>query len=126
MKKNAQTTLFFFLIILFLSNQLHQRNRKYYKENIFVNDSGYVSIKNCEKILLDLNKNDTIDFSYKKLNENDTIGKFYKKENSKNYFLFLKDIVNTKTAPSQFVLEVDSIGNIIKSERYVNGFYLCC
>ena len=126
MRKIAQTTLLFFLTILLLSNKSNQNHRKYQKKNIFVNDSGYVSIKNGEKFLLDLNKNDTIDLSYKKLNENDTIGKFYKKNNSENYFLFLNDIVNTKKAPTQFLLEVDSVGNIIKSERYVNGFYLCC
>ncbi len=95
-------------------------------ESIFVNDSGFVSIKNGEKFLLELNNNDSIDFGYKKLDLNDTIGKYYKKENSKNYYLFLNDILNVKFGPSQFILEVDAEGNVIRSERFTNGFYLCC
>lgn len=126
MKKIGQLIFFFFLTIILLSNKSLQISRTNSNENIFVNDSGYVSIKNGEKFLLELNKNDSIDFSYKKLDANDTIGKYYKKENSPNYYLFLNDILNAKLGSSQFILEVDSEGNIIKSERFINGFYLCC
>ncbi|WP_191735833.1 hypothetical protein [Chryseobacterium caseinilyticum] len=73
-----------------------------------------------------MNKNDTIDFEYKQLKQSDTIGKYYRKLNSPNYILYLNDITNKKLSPSQFIIEVGSKGKIIKSERYVNGFYLCC
>lgn len=95
-------------------------------DTIFKSDSGYVSFKDGKKYLLELNKNDTIDVLEETINENDTIGKFYKKENSTNYVLYLNDLLNTKKAPSQFILEMDSKGEIIKSERYINGFYRCC
>ncbi len=126
MKKIGQLILFFFLTIILLSNKSWQKNMTKTNESIFVNDSGYVSIKNGEKFLLELNKNDSIDFGYKKLDVNDTIGKYYKKENSQNYYLFLNDILNVKFGPSQFILEVDAEGNVIRSERFTNGFYLCC
>lgn len=95
-------------------------------DTIFKSDSGFVSFKDGKNYLIELNKNDTIDVSEVTIKENDTIGKFYKKENSTNYILYLNDLLNTNKAPSQFILEIDSKGEIIKSERYINGFYLCC
>ena len=126
MKKISLITFLSFFTIILLSNKSFQKNKNDFETNLFDNDSGYVSIKNGEKLLLELNKNDTIDFEYKKLNQNDTIGKYYKKINSQNYILYLNDITNTKLSPSQFIIELDSKGKIMKSERYVNGFYLCC
>lgn len=101
-------------------------NKKNHQDNsIFKADSGFVTFKQGKEYLLELKKNDTIDVSIESINENDTLGKFYKKENSANYILFLKDLLN-ETSPCQFILEVDAKGEIIKSERYTNGFYLCC
>lgn len=102
-------------------------NKRIHQDNtIFKGDSGFVSFKEGKNFLIELNKNDTIDLLYETINENDTIGKFYKKENSTNYILFLHDLLNAKKHPSQFILEMDSKGKIIKSERYINGFNLCC
>ncbi|KQS93080.1 hypothetical protein [Chryseobacterium sp. Leaf394] len=109
-----------------MSNQSFRKNNNDFETNTFDGDSGYVSIKSGENLLLELNKNDIIDFEYKQLKQSDTIGKYYRKLNSTNFILYLNDITNKKLSPSNFIIEVDSKGKIIKSERYVNGFYLCC
>jgi len=126
MKKISLIIFLSFFTIIFISNQSFRKNSNISETNIFDNDSGYVSIKSGENLLLELNKNDTIDFEYKQLKQSDTIGKYYRKLNSTNYILYLNDITNKRLSPSQFIIEVDSKGKIIKSERYVNGFYLCC
>ncbi|MGX7668759.1 hypothetical protein [Flavobacterium pedocola] len=126
MKQIAQTVLFTILTALLLSAASCRKTAKNFDKSSFRNDSGFVSLKNGKDFLIELNKNDTLGISVEKLNENDTIGKYYKKENSPNTVMYLNDVVNTKLAPSQFLLEIDPNGNIIKSERYINGNYLCC
>ncbi|CCG52893.1 Hypothetical protein KQS_04610 [Flavobacterium indicum GPTSA100-9 = DSM 17447] len=113
------------VVVLVLSFVSTENKRMLQDETILKGDSGFVSFKVGKKYLLEVKKNDTIDIPIESINKNDTLGKFYKKENSSNFILFLKDILN-KTSPCQFILEVDSNGKIVKSERYVNGFYLCC
>lgn len=114
------------IILLFLLSFVSNENKKMYQDNtILKGDSGFVSFKDGKKYLLEVKKNDTIDIPIESINENDTLGKFYKKENSANYILFLKDVLNA-TSPCQFILEVNSKNEILKSERYINGLYLCC
>lgn len=126
MKKISVILLVSFFTIFSLGNQSYPNKKDDFEINLLDKDSGYVLIKDGVKILVELNKNDTIDLEFTKLNQSDTIGKYYKKVNSRNYILYLNDIINPGLAPSQFIIELDSNGNILRSERYINGFYLCC
>jgi hypothetical protein len=128
--KNVVYTILFLILTTFLwSKQVYKKqvyiNNKIDK-NVFAKDSGYIVKKDGVSLLLKLNANDTIDLDFRKLNDNDTIGKFYKKENSENYYACLTDIINAKYYPSHFILELNANGEILKKERYINGFYLCC
>lgn len=128
--KNVVFTMLLLILTVFLwSNQSHKKI-KYKNEpedrNIFIKDSGYILKKEGINLLLKLNSSDSIDLDFKKIEDNDTIGKFYRKEDSQNYFACVTDIINSKYNPSHFILELNSNGEILKSERYTNGFYLCC
>lgn len=126
--KKITLTIFLLILTSFLwsNQQLKDLTFRKKNENLFSKDSGYIQKKDALSLLLKLNMNDTIDLDYIKLKDNDTIGKYYKKENSQNYYACITDIINPKYYPSHFILEVNPKGEILKNERYTNGFYLCC
>lgn len=93
-------------------------------------DSGYILKPQALKLLMQGDYegiyNDTIDFrSYAELKDTDTIGKYYRMHNG-NLFACINDIIHSKSGAGQLLAEMSADGNMLRSEYYSNGMYLCC
>lgn len=129
MIKRIVTLTSFLILTLFLgSNKSHKKVTFHKKDSqtILKGDSGFVSKENGIDWLLKLNKNDSVDLNFNGKKSSDTIGKFYKKPNSPNYYVYLSNIINPENYPSHYLFELNANGEILESELFLNGNYLCC
>lgn len=97
-----------------------------YSKLILSNDSGFVIKKNGLPFLLATSLTDTTDSFWNQAKDNDTIGKYYKVRETGSYFYCSIDLTKKYTFETHLLIEINPVGEILKSERYFHGNYPCC
>ncbi len=122
-----------FVVLFFACNSRQQsasiniQNDKFRNSKLILShDSGFVIKKNGLSFLLANALTDTTDSFWNQLKDSDTIGKYYKVRETNNYFYCTIDLTRKYTFETHLLIEINTIGDILKSERFFHGNYLCC
>lgn len=89
-------------------------------------DSGYITKKEGLQFLLNHGLTDMTDSFWNVSSDNDTIAKYYLDSLSGNYFCCFIDLSSKYTFETHLLIEINKLGNVLKSERYFHGNYSCC
>ncbi len=118
--KKTVILIIFFLFILITASSFCQKNQLNLK-----GDAGYLTKKNAFDFMVAQSITDTSHY-WSFINENDTIGKYFRKNNSSNYIACLYNCGSESTFEYHNILELDSLGRLIKYEKYTHGNYPIC
>lgn len=88
-------------------------------------DSGFI-LKNTGYQYLLLNSLTDTSKNWLLIKDSDTIGKYYRVGNSDTYFMCLIDYSEAFTFETHILIELNSDGKLIKSERFFHGNYPIC
>lgn len=88
-------------------------------------DSGFIIKNKGFHYLLSKSLTDTSQ-NWLLIKDSDTIGKYYRVGNSDNYFMCLIDYSEKYTFETHILIELNSDGKLIKSERFFHGNYPIC
>jgi hypothetical protein len=91
-----------------------------------IEDSGYILKKNGLRFLVSVGIANTANSFWSNVKSNDTIGKYYYVKRSNSFYICLIDLSSFYPFVTHLLLEVDTMGKILKQESFLHGNNPCC